>query len=47
VDLAQYPDYLKFVKMPMDLKTVEAQVRNESYKTLEDFEYDGKGSRYS
>jgi len=40
VDLAQYPDYLKFVKMPMDLKTVEAQVRSESYKTLEDFEYE-------
>jgi len=40
VDLLQNSDYIKFVKTPMDLRTVEMRVRSDSYNTLEDFEYD-------
>ena len=40
MNLVQFPDFLKVVKTPMDLQTVESRVRSDSYVTLEDFEYD-------
>lgn len=40
VDLAVYRDYLQFVQTPMDLETVERNVKAGVYETPEDFEYD-------
>ena len=41
VSVATYPDYLQFIKEPMDLQTVERKAKaNVYYETPEDFEYD-------
>jgi len=40
VNVALFPDYPKYVQMPMDLSTVESKVKSGAYETAEDFEFD-------
>ncbi|CAB9496173.1 Bromodomain-containing factor 1 [Seminavis robusta] len=40
VSLADYTDYLQYVKTPMDLQSVERKIKGGQYEMPEDFEYD-------
>lgn len=40
VNSKEVPDYYQIIKHPMDLSTMEKNIENDSYKTLEEFESD-------